>query len=316
MGYFLWKDRTWRLYWIFLAGMWGLSWSLTVRLWPFSLKKALPSPTLCMATWNMDASHYERKLIERDLAFLAEMRADVVCLQEVYLGDYSAECFAERAGYPYILFGKAGPAMGLAILSRYPVVDYGASVLLQGSTNGVLVGKIILPNGDTVLVVNVHYPSYRLGKVKSWWYGHWRRVWEAERQIDSLLEQLRRVWRGPMWVCGDFNAIPLSYAVGQWWGRLQDSYGAAGWLEGPTWRPIPLRIDYIWGPSPAYRQMTRWADGHFHAYLAAEYSAHSPTLMKRKSLTFVPLGALAQGFRAPASHAGGRWFESITPHSR
>lgn len=35
-----------------------------------------------------------------------------------------------------------------------------------------------------------------------------------------------------------------------------------------------------------------------------------------ESLTFVGPGALAQGFRAPASHAGGRWFESITPHLR
>jgi endonuclease/exonuclease/phosphatase family metal-dependent hydrolase len=288
--YFLWKDRDKRLYWGFLAGMWGLSWGFTYRLWPFSEKKPPPSPTLRIATWNMDASHYDRKLIERDLAFLAEVRADVVCLQEVYLGDYSAECFAERAGYPYILFRKAGPAMGMAILSRYPVTDYGASILLRGSTNGVLAGKVALPSGDTVQVVNVHYPSYRLGKAESWKYRHWHRVWEAQREIDSLLARIREAWQRPMWVCGDFNAIPLSYAAGQWWGYLWDSYGAAGWLEGPTWRPIPLRIDYIWGPSPAYRQTTRWVEGHHHAYLLAEYGERSLTPVKRKSLTFALLG--------------------------
>ncbi len=288
--YLLWKDRDQRLYWFFLAGMWAVSWGLTYRFWPSSEKKLPLSPTFRIATWNMDASHYERKLVERDLAFLAEMRADVVCLQEVYLGDYSAECFAERAGYPYILFRKAGPAMGLAILSRYPVVGCEASILLRGSTNGVLAGKVALPDGETVLVVNVHYPSYRLGKAESWQYGHWRRVWEAQREIDGLLGRIRGAWRRRMWVCGDFNAIPLSYAAGQWRRYLRDSYGAAGWLEGPTWRPIPLRIDYIWGPSPAYRQTTQWAERHHHAYLLAEYGEPSPTLVKRKSHTFAVLG--------------------------
>jgi len=288
--YLLLIDRNERLYWGFLTGMWAVSWGFTYQFWPFSEKKPPLSPTLRIATWNMDASHYERKLVERDLAFLAEMRADIVCLQEVYLGDYPAECFAERAGYPYILFRKAGPAMGLAILSRYPIADYGVSVLLRGTTNGVLAGKVALPDGDTVLVVNVHYPSYRLGKVESWQYGHWRRVWEAQREIDGLLGQIRGTWRRRMWVCGDFNAIPLSYAVGQWRECLRDSYGAAGWLEGPTWRPIPLRIDYIWGPSPAYRQTTRWAQRHHHAYLLAEYGEPSPTLVKRKSHTFAVLG--------------------------
>ena len=264
---------------------------MTYQLWPESPQPADQLPTLRIATWNLDASDYDRKQIDRDLAFLAKCGADIVCLQEVYLGDYSVECFAEKAGYSYILFGKAGPAMGMAILSRYPVWLHEHPVLLRGSTNGVLMGKVILPEGDTVLVVNVHYPSYRLARLSSWQYAHWSSVWEAQRKIDTLLEVIITSWSGPIWICGDFNSIPLSYAAGRWWrSPMWDSYFSAGWLEGPTWRPIPLRIDYVWGPCAAHHQAISWAENHHHACILAEYSEKELTAVMRKNTTFARLG--------------------------
>ena len=264
---------------------------MTYQLWPEKAKPEIEPPALRIATWNLDASDYDRKLIEKDLAFLAESGADIVCLQEVYLGDYSAECFAEKAGYPYILFGKAGRAMGMAILSRYPVWMHEHPLLLRGSTNGVLMGKVLLPTNDTILVVNVHYPSYRLAHPRSWHYAHWHSVWEAQRRIDTLLRMTTRLWAGPIWLCGDFNSIPLSYTAGQWWrSRLRDSYFSAEWLEGPTWRPIPLRIDYVWGPCPAHQQKTCWAENHCHAYVLAAYTERELTTVMRKSTTFASVG--------------------------
>ncbi len=289
--YFLWKDRPWRPYWALLNGLWVLSWLLTYQVWPSSPPSEGDSPALRIATWNLDASDYDRKRIDRDLVFLAERGADIVCLQEVYLGNYSPECFAEKAGYPYILFGKAGPAMGMAILSRYPVWLHEHPLLLPGSTNGILMGKVLLPGGDTILVVNVHYPSYRLARLSSWQYAHWHSVWEAQSKIDALLEMIIKSWSGPIWIGGDFNSIPLSYAAGQWWRNgLRDSYFSAGWLEGPTWRPIPLRIDYVWGPCPAHHQTICWTEHHHHAYVLAEYSEKDLTAVTRKSTTFARLG--------------------------
>ncbi len=289
--YFFWKDRSGRLYWSMLIGLGILSWLTTYQLWPQREDLISESSALRIGTWNLDASDYSRKQIEKDLAFLAQADADIVCLQEVYLGDYSPECFAERAGYPYILFGKAGPAMGMAILSRYPVVLHEHPLLLRGSTNGVLMGKVILPSGDTILVVNVHYPSYRLGRSRSWKYAHWHAVWDAQRGIDTVLDVVRRLWSGPLWVCGDFNSIPLSYAAARWWrSALVDSYFWAEWLRGPTWRPIPLRIDYIWGPTPARSQKTYWAEPHHHAYVLAQYGDQEVAAALRKTPTFASLG--------------------------
>ena len=289
--YFLWKDRPWRPYWGLLNGLWVLSWLLTYQLWPATTTPESDSPILRIATWNLDASNYDWNQIDRDLAFLAQKGSDIVCLQEVYLGKYSPECFAEKAGYSYILFGKAGPAMGMAILSRYPVWLHEHPFLLRGSTNGVLMGKVILPGNDTIMIVNVHYPSYRLGRLSSWQYAHWHSVWEAQRGIDTLLGMMMSLWSKPMWICGDLNSIPLSYAAGQWWrSPLQDSYFSAGWLEGPTWRPIPLRIDYIWGPCTAHQQKTYWAEKHQHAYVLAEYAQKELNAVMKKSTTFARLG--------------------------
>ncbi len=291
IGYFLWRDRKGRHYWVLLGGMWTLSWLMTYRLWPEANSPQQPSHPLRIATWNMDASHYDRQQLEKDLDFLARMGADIVCLQEVYLGDYSAECFAARAGYRYILFGKAGPAMGMAILSQYPIISHEHPLLLKGSTNGILAGEVILTYGDTIRILNVHYPSYRLGRSESWRYKHWRLVWEAQRQIDTVLEAVGHLGSERIWVCGDFNAIPFSYAVGRWWGsRLRDSYFSAEWLEGPTWRPVPLRIDYIWGPCVARHQKTYWVEQHHHAYLLAEYSEEELATILGKSATFARLG--------------------------
>ncbi len=291
IGYFLWKDRGGRLYWILYGALWVSSWLLNYRLWPTPKKTPFLDPALRIATWNMDASDYDRRLIEKDLDFLARMGADIVCLQELYLGDYSAECFAERAGYPYILFGKAGPAMGMAILSRYPITLHEDPFLLKGSTNGILIGEVVLPSGDTALVVNVHYPSYRLGRLSSWLYSHWRQVWKAQQRMDTLLAVISQSWSGPLWIGGDFNAIPLSYAVGELQrSGLKDSYAAAEWLEGPTWRPFPLRIDYIWGPCIPHRQKTYWAPKHHHAYVLAEYGGAELAAVIKKSATFARLG--------------------------
>jgi endonuclease/exonuclease/phosphatase (EEP) superfamily protein YafD len=271
-GYFFWRDKRWRWYWLIHGLVWVLMLSLN---WQFGIRSRNggSGPTLRIATWNMDAAHYARRQIKTDLAFIRRMEADVFCLQEVYLGDYTPEAFAKEAGYPYILFAKAGPAVGMAILSRYPIWSKQSPLLLRGATNGLLVGAICLPSGETLAVANVHYPSYRLGRLSSWQYRHWKAVWQSQALLDQRLAHLvSGVPAISLWICGDFNAIPLSHAWMQWNRRgFTDSFVEAAWLSGPTWHPFPLRIDYIWSWHWPRRQRLYWQPSQQHACITADY---------------------------------------------
>lgn len=221
----------------------------------------------------MDGAHYDRRQIERDLVFIRSIGADIFCLQEVYLGDYLPEAFARKAGFLHYVFLDAGGATGMLVLSRYPLRILGEPLLVRGSTNGILAARFYLANGQSGVVVNVHYPSYRLASRRRWRYSWWKAVWTQQRRFDRRLESLVRAHRGEiLFLGGDFNAVPWSH---MWWRLtlwgLSDSFWAGAWLSGPTWRPIPLRIDYLWATSSSDYQEIFWQEGQAHACVVAEY---------------------------------------------
>ncbi len=265
-----WVDRPGRWYWGIQGLVWLVSLSFTWRLWPHS---PAPRHAFRVASWNMDAAHYDRRQIEKDLYFIRSIRADIFCLQEVYLGDYSPETFAKKAGFSHHVFLKAGGARGMLILSRYPLAMMEEPLLVRGSTNGIMAARFYLPNGRSGIVVNIHYPSYRLANWRRWRYSWWKAVWAQQRRFDAKLQRLIADYRrDPLFLCGDFNAVPWSHI---WWRLVRwglwDSFWAGSWLRGPTWRPIPLRIDYLWSTSLDPYQETLWQSRQDHACLVAAY---------------------------------------------
>lgn len=252
-------------------------------IWNFFPRNALPVPAIRIATFNMDAAHYSRPQIERIADSLRRWHPHILCLQEVYLGDYTVEGFVQRVGYPYYDFLDAKRQMGMLILSDFPIEKGIVHKLLSGTTNGFHEAWIRLPTGERARVLNVHFPSYRLGRETAWrweWLSH---IWQKQSEFYQSLRQRIECRTDPTWICGDFNTLPFHPLYRVLSACFHDSYEAAMIGMGPTWRHL-LRIDYIWGSAAASLYRTRWLPGQSHAYVEAMY-ALSP-----KDATFAAKG--------------------------
>ncbi|MDW8057369.1 MAG: endonuclease/exonuclease/phosphatase family protein, partial [Bacteroidia bacterium] len=266
-------DRAYRWIWGIELLVWGGSVHLVWSLFPSA------SPCLAgvrVGTFNMDAAHYQRARIEKLADSLSRWHPHILCLQEVYLGDYSAKDFALRLGYKHYAFLDAKMQMGMLVLSDFPLEKVHTHVLLSGTTNGLYEVWVQLPWGEKAQIINVHFPSYRLGREKSWNWDWLSQVWSEHARFYEKLEAILRKKVNYRWVCGDFNALPFHPVYRMLRSRLYDSHEAAQWGKGPTWRRL-LRIDYIWADQPAVSQSIRWIPGQSHAYVEAAYSWKSAT---------------------------------------
>lgn len=256
------------------------AWLPALLLWLGSLKYIWnlfpPSPsseaTLRIATFNMDAAHYRRAQIERLIDSLKRWHPEILCLQEVYLGDYTVESFVQRIGYKYYAFLDARMQMGMLILSDFPIERRLSHLLLSGTTNGFHEAWIKLPTGEHARILHIHFPSYRLGRERSWRWTWLSQTWQRQAEFYHEMKQRLSEKKSAtlVWVCGDFNALPFHPLYRFLSSFLYDSHASAAWGSGPTWRHL-LRIDYIWGPFPALRQTIRWLPGQAHAYVESGY---------------------------------------------
>ncbi|MCX8112833.1 MAG: endonuclease/exonuclease/phosphatase family protein [Bacteroidia bacterium] len=268
--------------WFWLAGL--LVWIGSLRyIWSFFPSISHETPFLRIATFNMDAAHYRRPQIERLADSLRRWHPDILCLQEVYLGDYTVEAFARRVGYTHYTFLDAKMHMGMLILSDFPIEKDRIHLLLPGTTNGLHEARLRLPDGEVAQVIHIHFPSYRLGREDSWSWNWLSRIWGYHAKFYKNLYHLLEKPSTMVWVCGDFNAPPFHPIYRMLNRLLYDSHTAAPWGVGPTWQRV-LRIDYIWGSHPALWQRIRWIPGQAHAYVEAAYA------LSTKSATFVSSG--------------------------
>lgn len=154
-----------------------------------------------IATWNVNSIRARQ---ERVLAWTAEHRPDVLCMQELKLEDskFPAQEFADL-GYQVATFGQK-TYNGVAILSRQPLGDVqrgfadggdeSQSRFIAGTAGGVRVMSVYVPNGQAV---GSEKYSYKL-------------AW-MERLRAYLAERIRP--DAPAALCGDFNVAPADLDV-------------------------------------------------------------------------------------------------------
>ena len=239
-----------------------------------------------IATYNVNGVNGR---LEHLLAWLAETRPDVACLQELKTTDerFPADAI-RRAGYGAVWHGQKS-WNGVAILSRDcdPIEtrrglpgdpDDRQSRYLQAAVKGVIVASLYAPNGNPV-------PSAKYD-VKLAWYDRFL------RHADWLLATGQ-----PVVLAGDFNIIPTDadvYVPDRWRDdalfqpALKETYVhllARGWTDairakfpaGPVYtfwkywrnsfaRDAGLRIDHLLlSPAAAPRLTAAGVDRAFRA---------------------------------------------------
>ncbi|NJM94663.1 MAG: endonuclease/exonuclease/phosphatase family protein [Cytophagales bacterium] len=173
---------------------------------------------------------------------------------------------------------------GLAIFSKYPIVDQGLirhpAFDKSSANNGIFVDLLV--KGDTLRIVNVHLQSMsileeeltnpescktRTGMWPPPAHGFARRA----SQVEGLLAS-QSTCPHPVIVCGDFNDLPYSYTYLRMRSWLHSSFEDAGSGLGFTYngKLFFLRIDNIFY-HPARLQALE-----YRVLRALSYSDHFP----------------------------------------
>ena len=249
---------------------------------------ALPSENLVrMATWNVH--HWRNRSWTEDSATVQAMAQQALDLDVdlIALQDVRSATKADRLLQAKLVHHVA--AFDLAIYSRYPIVQWDR-VAFPGDSGriGFIWADVLLPEGDTLRVVNVHLVStdVDLREAQSeqakagWWQSAKLLLRRMVRRAEPRSVQagaLAAWWSEsprPVVVLGDFNDVPTSATHRRLRDLGSDSFAQAGAGWGSTYRGlrlVPLRIDWIWTSGP-------WKAVE-HRVVKQTWSDHNPVLV-------------------------------------
>lgn len=233
-------------------------------------QKATSDTTIKLISFNIqnfDEIRKGEKAIYMDFySFIAKEEPDILCMQEfnpwIGITDTSntlkelQRAFGRKGYYA----SKSKKSTNIIIASKYKIINQkGISFSERKTTNGAMWVDIVVKQ-DTLRVINVHFQSFLLnrvkvnidnqdkaiesskGIVKSLKTGFQRR----QPQVDTILREIEAS-PYPVILCGDFNDTPMSYTYGQLSDNLKDAFIESGSGFGSTYDgDYPsFRIDYI-----------------------------------------------------------------------
>ncbi len=209
------------------------------------------------------------------LAFLESAGADVICFQEFFdnpdrfpvLDTLKMILKMPYVFTSYVPLRESSNHFGLAIFSRYPIIDTGSIHIRQGHTNFTIYADIDW-QGERLRVYNNHLESIRFSKADYKFYeeltnspaeprdvgrGSFRLFKKLARAYGKRSRQVDKVHGHiaqspyPVIVCGDFNDTPLSYTYHMLSKGLKDGFVQSGLGLGRTYAGLfpSFRIDYV-----------------------------------------------------------------------
>lgn len=264
-----WRSLLVKLFVVFMAA------PALVTYMPLQLsqKQGSELDTDTLKVLSLNAQAFDFKVIKREekhptLEYINNSNADIVCLQEAFLGPSANRRVTERniqslcPEYRYFSHIKAQSNDGsrLAILSKYPIKNT-RRLPMESLFNGGAVFDIELPNGKQLVLYNLHLESFNissinLSKLKENLSETGEVVTEKlspsfcrrARQVEAVVQDVKEQETDYLLVCGDLNDTPISYvhkAIERI--PLTDCFAAAGKGFGFSY-DLPFasfRIDHI-----------------------------------------------------------------------
>ncbi len=214
--------------------------------------------------------------------------SEIKCFQE-FQQDYTTasrntlKIISQEGGYHYYYhsFGnKRKKSQGLAIFSKYPIVNEGVAFDNQNHNGSIFVDLKI--NKDTIRVYNTHLESMsiRAGQLADT-KGIKRHYRETIKKLKSgivmramqvkILKEHIENSPYPVILAGDFNDIPYSYTYFSLKANLKNAFEEAGRGFGFTYNKVLffLRIDHIFHDKV-------FEVKNFKTHREVDYSDHYP----------------------------------------
>ena len=186
--------------------------------------------------------------------FIKQTNPDIVCLQEFtplkkpFLPDYK---------YKHVVTKGTNIQSGLAIFSKYPIVDKG-NLNFSNTYNNTIFADIKVNNKiirvytmhleslgiasdivDEIDIINESKSKKILKKIQTAFV-------DQQEQAESILKHREKI-EMPVIICGDMNNSAFSYAYNTIRGDLNDAFVESGKDFGKSYnfKFFPFRIDYI-----------------------------------------------------------------------
>ena len=230
-----------------------IGWFISTPLVKFSNKETVLNNDLKVMSYNVRLfNHYkhidditaEQKIYE----FINNKRPDIIAMQEFY----QSELLDIKMPYKYIKTKTKTSQFGLAIYSKYPIVNSGSLNFKNSSNNTIFVD--VLKNNDTIRVYNIHLESLKINPNKEHFgqKNSERLFKRLENGFEKQVSQTEHIlqhqysWKKKMIVCGDFNNTAYSWVYQKLSKNKKDAFLEAGIGLGKSFRYFyPMRIDFI-----------------------------------------------------------------------
>ena len=231
-------------------------------------------------SYNVRMFNHWKWLEEDDIAkkitnFVSEQSPDVLLFQEYYTLE------KQQISYPYkyIKTKKKKDKIGLAIFSKFPIINQG-SLNLKNTTNNIIFVDI-LRKKDTIRVYNLHLQSLQLSTDKENFgqenseklIARLKQGFKKQAEQTEVFLAHEKEWKGKKIIAGDFNNTAYSWVYNQISKNKKDAFIESGKGFGKTFNYwFPMRIDFVITDETAIVNK-------FTSY-AVKYSDHFPILAK------------------------------------
>ena len=230
-----------------------IGWIVSSSFYQFSEKKVLLNNDIKVMSYNVRMfNHYnwndDPKLDQKAFDFIQQKSPDILVLQEFYQSPKISFSYP----YKYIKTKSKKNKFGLAIYSKYKIINSGSFNFQQSANNIIFVD--ILKEKDTVRVYNIHLESLKINPNKEYFgeetseklFGRLQSTFKKQAvQTEQFLVHEAN-WKGKKIICGDFNNTAYSWVYNKISANKKDAFVEAGKGFGKTFDyPFPIRIDFI-----------------------------------------------------------------------
>ena len=228
-----------------------VGWLFTTPFYKISGNSSSLNSDLKLMSYNVKVFDLFDKQIadtQNGYEFIAEKDPDVLVIQEYYQSKKVHLSFPHK----YVKFRSKGGKHGLAIYSKYKIINSG-SLNLKSAGNNIIFADI-LKGKDTIRIYNTHFESLRI-KPNEENFGEEnseKLIQRASAAFEKQAAQTKvflaheKIWTGKKIVCGDFNNTAYSWMYHEIAKGKKDAFIASGKGFGKTFNYwFPLRIDFI-----------------------------------------------------------------------
>jgi hypothetical protein len=246
----------------------------------FGEQDKAPDSAFKLMSWNVklfDLYNWTGNTETRSRMFgvIEDEIPDVLCLQEFYSQDKGTfrnlDTISKLMKFDFVHSAytttlRKTDHWGVATFSKFPIINEG-KIVFNVRSNNICIYTDLLVGSDTIRVYNMHLQSINFGYDDIHFVETMLNEEEAQNEIESSKNILRRMKRAytrragqadaiaehmlecryPMIICGDFNDTPVSYTYNILTRNMEDAFRVSGSGFGKTFiNPLPIpRIDYI-----------------------------------------------------------------------